>query len=68
LKLRSSADADELAQTREMLAKRYDNLKSGSVKPISGEEIIAHFREKSAAARHSVPRSWPDTSSTQKTV
>jgi hypothetical protein len=46
---------DELAQTREMLIDRYDNLKSGGVKPISGEEIVAHFREKSAAAL-SVPR------------
>jgi hypothetical protein len=40
-----------------MLANRYDDLKSGGVKPISGKEIIAHFREKSAAARHSAPRS-----------
>jgi hypothetical protein len=48
---------DELAQAREMLADRYDNLKSGGVKPISGEEIVAHFREKSAAARRSAPGS-----------
>ena len=48
---------DELAQTREMLTDRYDNLKSGRVKPISGEEIVAHFREKSAAARRSAPGS-----------
>jgi hypothetical protein len=48
---------DELAQTREMLADRYDNLKSGGVKPISGEEIVAHFREKSAAACRSAPSS-----------
>jgi hypothetical protein len=41
----------ELAQTREMLDSRYDDLKSGRVKPISREEIIAHFRKKSAAAR-----------------
>jgi predicted DNA-binding protein len=45
---------DELAQTREMLTDRYDNMKSGKVKPIAGEEIVAHFREKSAAARRSV--------------
>ncbi len=43
----------ELAQTREMLTDRYDSLKSGRVKPLSGEEIVAHFREKSAAARRS---------------
>jgi hypothetical protein len=41
----------ELAQTREMLDSRYDDLKSGKVKPISRDEIITHFREKSAAAR-----------------
>jgi hypothetical protein len=47
---------DELAQTREMLTDRYDNLKSGRVKPLSGEEIVAHFSE-SAAARRSAPGS-----------
>jgi hypothetical protein len=44
----------ELAQTREMLRQRYDDLKSGRTKPIPGEEVVAHFREKSAAARGSV--------------
>ena len=44
---------DELAQTREMLSSRYDDLKSGRVKPIPGDEIEAHFREKSATARRS---------------
>ena len=43
----------ELAQTREMLNSRYDDLKSGRVKPIPGDEVEAHFREKSAAARRS---------------
>jgi hypothetical protein len=42
---------DELAQTREMLDSRYDDLKSGKVKPIPGDEVEAYFREKSAAAR-----------------
>jgi hypothetical protein len=42
---------DELAQVREMLGSRYDDLKSGRVKPIPGEEVEAWFREKSAAAR-----------------
>jgi hypothetical protein len=42
---------DELAQTREMLNSRYDDLKSGRVKPISRDELVAHFREKSAARR-----------------
>jgi hypothetical protein len=41
---------DELARTREMLNSRYDDLKSGRVKPISRDELVAHFREKSAAA------------------
>jgi hypothetical protein len=42
---------EELAQTREMLDSRYDDLKNGRVKPVSGDEVIAHFREKSAARR-----------------
>jgi predicted transcriptional regulator len=41
----------ELAEAREKLDSRYDDLKSGKVKPISSDEIIAHLREKSAAAR-----------------
>ena len=41
----------ELAETREMLNSRYDDLKSGRVKPISRDELVDHFREKSAAAR-----------------
>ena len=41
---------DELALTREMLNSRYDDLKTGRVKPIPGDEIEAYFREKSAAA------------------
>ncbi len=44
----------DLAQTREILDSRYDDLKSGKVKPISGDEVEAHFREKSAAARRPV--------------
>jgi predicted transcriptional regulator len=42
---------DELAQTRDMLDSRYDDLKSGRVKPIPGDEVIARLREKSAARR-----------------
>jgi predicted DNA-binding protein len=48
---------DELAQVREMLNGRYDDLKSGRVKTIPGDEIEAHFREKSAAARRLPPGS-----------
>jgi hypothetical protein len=47
----------ELVETRAMLDSRYDDLKSGRVKPIRGEEVAAHFREKSAAARRSKPGS-----------
>ena len=45
----------ELSETREMLNSRYDDLKSGRVKPIPGDEVEAYFREKSAAARRSQP-------------
>jgi len=44
---------DELEQAREMLGSRYDDLKSGRVRPIPGHEVEAYFREKSAAARRS---------------
>jgi hypothetical protein len=47
----------EPVQTREMLNSRYDDLKSGRVKPIPGDEVEAYFREKSAAARRSQPGS-----------
>ena len=42
---------DELLEVREMLKSRYDDLKSGRVKPIPGDEVEAYFREKSATAR-----------------
>jgi predicted transcriptional regulator len=42
---------EELAQLREMLDRRYDDLKSGRVKPIPGDEVQAHFAAKSAAHR-----------------
>ncbi|HYW42541.1 MAG TPA: hypothetical protein VE959_06770 [Bryobacteraceae bacterium] len=42
---------DELARTREMLDRRFDDLKGGKVKPIPGDEVIARLREKSAARR-----------------
>jgi hypothetical protein len=44
---------DELARTREMLDSRYDDIKSGLVKPIDGDEAFARPREKSAARRKS---------------
>ena len=45
---------DELADTREMLNSRYDDIENGKVKLIPGDEIEAFFREKSAAARRSL--------------
>ena len=42
---------DELVQMCDMLNSRYDDLKSGRVKPIPGDEVIARLREKSAARR-----------------
>jgi len=39
------------AKTSDVLNSRYDELKSGRVRPIAGDEVEAYFREKSAAAR-----------------
>ena len=36
----------ELAQTREMLDSRYDDLKSGRAKPVDGEVAFANLRRK----------------------
>jgi hypothetical protein len=46
---------EEVAQLRKTLDSRYDDIKSGKVRLISGEEAETHFREKSAAyrSRHS---------------
>jgi predicted transcriptional regulator len=43
---------DELVQTRDMLNNRYDELKSGNVKPIDGEEAFARLKAKTAAQRN----------------
>jgi hypothetical protein len=43
----------DLAQTRETLDRRYDDLESGRVKPVPGDEVIAQLRAKSAAYRAS---------------
>ena len=43
------AYVDELAQTRDMLNSRYDDLASGRVKPVDGEEGFAHLRAKTDA-------------------
>ena len=36
----------ELAETREMLDSRYDDLKSGRVKPVDGEEFFENLRRR----------------------
>ncbi len=41
----------ELAQVREMLDGRYDDLRSGRVKPVDGEEAFASLRRKSEKRR-----------------
>lgn len=41
----------ELAQTREMLDRRYDELKSGSVKAVDGEAAFSALRRKSEEQR-----------------
>lgn len=42
---------DELAAVRGLLDSRYDDLHSGRVKPIDGEEAFARLREKSKRRR-----------------
>ena len=37
---------EELAQTREMLNSRYDELKGGKVKPIDGEAFFENLRRR----------------------
>lgn len=46
---------NELATVRSMLDSRYDDLKSGRVEPIDGEEVFARLREKSKARRSGPP-------------
>jgi predicted transcriptional regulator len=43
---------DEQAQTQDMLDSRYDDLKSGRVKPIDGEEAFSRLKAKTEAQRH----------------
>ncbi len=45
----------ELLQTREMLNSRYDDLESGRVKPIDGEEAFARLKAKTEAQRNNRP-------------
>ena len=43
----------ELAQVRDMLDGRYDDMKSGRVQPVDGEEAIRRLRQKSQERRRS---------------
>jgi hypothetical protein len=43
---------EEVKQTRDMLNSRYDDLKSGRVKPIDGEEAFARLMAKTEAQRN----------------
>ena len=43
---------DEVVRTRDMLNSRYDDLKSGRVKPIDGEEAFARLKAKTEAQRN----------------
>jgi predicted DNA-binding protein len=40
---------DDLTQMRETLDSRYDDIKSGKIKLIPGDEVEAYFREKGAS-------------------
>jgi predicted transcriptional regulator len=42
---------DEQSQTQDMLDSRYDDLKSGRVKPIDGEEAFSRLKAKTEAQR-----------------
>ncbi len=47
-----AAYLDELTAVRGVLDSRYDDLKSGRVKPIDGEEAFARMRKKSEGRRN----------------
>jgi hypothetical protein len=42
---------EEVVQVRERLDSRYDDLMSGRVKPVPGEEVFARLRAKSDARK-----------------
>jgi len=41
----------DLAEARQTLDRRYDDLESGRVKPVPGDEVVARLRARSAAYR-----------------
>ena len=42
---------EELSRVRNLLDRRYDDIQSGKVKPIDGEEAFARLRQKSEERR-----------------
>jgi hypothetical protein len=48
----TAAYVEELLETRNMLNNRYDDLKSGRVKAIDGEEAFARLKAKTEAQRN----------------
>jgi hypothetical protein len=46
----------DLAQIREMLDSRYDDLKNGKVKLVSGDDVVARLRKKSADRRSALAK------------
>ena len=59
---------DELAYTREMLDRRYDDLESGRVQPIDGEEAYRRLMEKTEAQRRSARHDRIRASSAKRTT
>jgi hypothetical protein len=47
-----AAYVEELFATRDLLNSRYDDLKSGRLKPIDGEEALARLRANTEAQRN----------------
>ena len=45
---------DEFSAPREMLNSRYDDLKSGRVKPLDGESAFARLHERTDARRNGI--------------
>ena len=43
---------DELAQAREMLDRRFDDLETGRVQPVDGEEAYRLLMERTESQRH----------------
>jgi hypothetical protein len=49
--MRAHREGKLTLQTRKMLARRYDEVKSGKVQPVDGEEAFARLRNKSKKRR-----------------